>query len=140
MKKPPFGYHPKKSVPPSKWGDRIRKAGEKLEGVKITQYDYTEVINAPPTGKTVLLFIDPPYYHSDQKRAYEHSFSIKDHYELCDLLKKTPHFFCLTYDDCPQIRNMYSWAEIHSVSWRYHTANARKASRKMGHELIITNY
>jgi len=140
MKKPPFGYHPKKSVPPSKWGDRIRRAGEKLEGVKITQYDYTEVIKAPPNGKTVLLFIDPPYYHSDQKRAYEYSFSIKDHYELCELLKKTPYFFCLTYDDCSQIRNMYSWAEIHPVSWRYHTANARKASRKMGHELIITNY
>jgi DNA adenine methylase len=140
MKQPPWGYHPKKSVPPLKWGDRIRKAGEKLEGVKITQYDFSEVITAPPTGKTVFLFIDPPYYHSDQKRAYTHSFSIKDHYRLCKLLQNTSYYFCLTYDDCPEIRNMYSWANIHPVSWRYHTANSRKAKRKMGRELIITNY
>lgn len=140
MKKPPWGYHPKKSVPPRRWGPRIEKAGDKLEGVKITQLDFSEVIKAEPIGKSVLMFMDPPYYKSDQKRAYVHSFSIKDHYRLCELLKKTPFNFCLTYDDCAQIRSFYSWANIHPVSWRYHTANARKASRKMGNELIITNY
>jgi len=140
MNKPNWGYHPKKSLPPSKWGKRIELAGRKLEGVKITQLDFSEVIRAPPVGRTVFMFIDPPYYHSDQKRAYEYHFSIKDHYRLCKMLKETPYYFCLTYDDCYEIRKMYSWANIHPVSWRYHTANARVASRKMGRELIITNY
>jgi len=140
MKQPAWGYHTKKSVPPVRWGPRIDEAGQKLEGVKITQLDFSEVIEAPPIGKSVFIFVDPPYYAADQKRAYVNSFKIRDHYRLCELLKKTTFKFCLTYDNCAEVNRLYSWANIHRVSWRYHTANARKASRKMGNELIITNY
>jgi DNA adenine methylase len=140
MKQPAWGYHPLKSVPPARWGPRIEEGGKKLEGTKITQLDYSEVIDAPASGRSVFIFVDPPYYHSDQKRAYEYSFSVKDHWRLCQLLKAIPYKFCLTYDDCAEVRGLYSWACVHPVSWRYHTANASKAERKMGKELIITNY
>jgi len=140
MKKPAWGFHIKKSVPPERWGPRIEIAGEKLAGVKITCLDYHEVINAKSKGKNVFLFVDPPYYKADQKRAYEHSFSIDDHIELCKVLKDCQYKFCLTYDNCEEIQKMYEWAYIHPVSWRYHTANSNKATRKMGEELIITNF
>jgi len=140
MKKPAWGFHPKKSVPPTKWGERIIAAGKKLEHAKITCLDFEEVIKAPPTGRNVFMFIDPPYYKADQKRAYKFSFTEDEHLRLCKLLKKTKLKFCLTYDDCKDIRELYSWANIHPVSWRYHTANANKVDRKMGHELIITNF
>ncbi|MFW9810355.1 MAG: DNA adenine methylase, partial [Candidatus Thorarchaeota archaeon] len=132
MKKPAWGYHTKKSVPPHRWGPRVEKAGRKLEGVKITAMDFEDVISADATGESVFLFLDPPYYASDQKRAYENSFTQEDHMRLCKRLKKTSYNFCLTYDDCEEVRDIYSWANIDSVSWRYHTANARKATRKLG--------
>jgi DNA adenine methylase len=140
MKKPAWGFHKTKSVPPQRWGPRIEIAGEKLENVKITCLDYHEVINAPPQGENVFLFVDPPYYKADQKRAYQFPFSIDDHIELCRVLKDCQYKFCLTYDNCEEIREMYEWACLHPVSWRYHTANSNKAERKMGNELIITNF
>ena len=56
------------------------------------------------------------------------------------LLKRTKYYFCLTYDNCPEIKEMYSWAKIHEVEWMYHTANSNETTRKKGKELIITNY
>jgi len=91
-------------------------------------------------GKKVLMFVDPPYYKADQKRAYEHSFNEEEHLRVAKVLKGTNHLFILTYDDCPEVRKLYSWANIYPVSWRYHTANSNKATRKMGQELIITNF
>jgi len=140
MHKPNWGYHPTKSVSPEKWPDRIEQAGLKLQKAKITNLNYGEVVSAPAEGKKVLMFIDPPYFHADQKRAYRHSFKIKDHLELANLLRETKHKFCLTYDNCEEVEDLYSWANIHEFTWRYHTANANKATRKMGAELIITNY
>lgn len=140
MKKPAWGYHQKKSVPPERWGPRIDIAGQKLEHSKITNLDYKAVIEAPPQGKDVFLFVDPPYLEADQKRAYNHAFNYSDHVRLSEVLKKTTYKFCLTYDNCESAKKLYSWANIHAVTWRYHTANSNKASRKMGKELIITNY
>ena len=140
MKKPAWGYHPKKSVPPERWAPRILQAHEKLQGVRITSQDFKSVIEAPAQSDSVFMFIDPPYYEADQKRAYEHSFIEKDHRRLARALKKIKYPFCLTYDNCESVKELYSWAEVSPVSWRYHTANSRKATRKMGRELIISNY
>ena len=141
MKLPAWGYHEKRSVHPNKWGKRIDQAAKKLEGVKITNLDYEEVIMTPAQGKSVFLFVDPPYYEADQKRAYVHSFTEAEHIRLSKILKKTDHKFCLTYDNCKPVKKLYkSWANIQEVSWRYHTANSNKATRKMGNELIITNF
>ena len=140
MKLPPYGYSKTKSVPPSRWGERITEAGKKLHNVKLTFVDFTKVIEAPARGKNVFIFVDPPYYLADQKRAYVHSFRLDDHVRLAKTLKKTPHKFCLTYDDCDEVRNLYKWAKINAVEWRYHTANSNVTNRKMGKELIITNF
>lgn len=140
MKKPAWGYHEKRSVHPDKWGKRITEANKKLENVKITNLDFEEIINAPAIGKSVFMFVDPPYYEADQKRAYMHSFTEDEHVRLSKVLKKTRHKFCLTYDNCEPVKELYNWAKIQEVSWRYDTANSNVASRKMGRELIITNF
>jgi len=49
------------------------------------------------------------------------------------------HAFLLSYDDCPQIRELYSWAHIYEQTWFYNTANS-SGPRKVGKELFITNY
>ena len=97
---------------------------------------YTEA----PSDKKVWLFIDPPYFKADQKRAYLHSFTRADHLQLLEVLKKTKHLFCLTYDNCEEIKELYSWAKIYERGWMYHTANSNVTTRKMGRELIISNY
>jgi DNA adenine methylase len=140
INKPAWGYAEGKSSPPQNWGNFIKKAGKKLSGIKLTSIDFAEVVKAEKEGETVLMYIDPPYYHADQKRAYTKPFSIEDHYRLESLLRETDFLFCLSYDDCEEIRSLYKWAEIYEQSWLYNTANIRGRERKIGNELIITNY
>ena len=140
MKNPNWGYDDSKSVPPERWGAKIESAAKKLIDVKITNLDFSKVLDYPKQGESVWIFVDPPYYAADQKRAYNFSFTEEDHIRLAECLKSTEHKFCLTYDDTPTVRSLYKWAKIKEVSWRYHTANSNLAQRKMGRELIITNY
>ena len=140
MNMPNWGFHTSKSVQPCQWGQRIIQAAEKIQNCKITALDYEQVLFAPAEGKKILFFIDPPYFSADQKRAYVKSFIPIDHVRLANNLKKLPHDFILTYDDCDAVRKLYSWANIFSVEFMYHTANSNVTTRKKGKELIITNF
>lgn len=136
--KPAWGYEIGQSAPPENWHKPLRNAHGKLQKTKITNLDFEEVVR-PPSKHRVLMYLDPPYFLADQKRAYTKPFEISDHLRLERALKDTSHKFCLSYDDCPQIRELYKWANIYERSWFYNTANT-KGPRKMGKELLITNY
>lgn len=140
INKPAWGYADGKSSPPKNWGNFISNAGEKLEGIILTNQDFEAIIQAKPKGKQVLMYLDPPYFWADQKRAYTKPFLPKDHERLAALLKKTKMLFCLSYDDCEEVRRLYNWAEIYERSWLYNTANCKGSTRFLGKELIITNY
>ena len=137
---PAWGYKEGKSSPPQNWGNFIRSVQPKLTNVNITSLDFSDVITAPPQGKSVLLYLDPPYFKADQKRAYTKSFELSDHVRLSELLKDTPYHFCLSYDNVDEVKELYSWANIYERSWLYNTANIRGEARSLGAELIITNY
>lgn len=140
MNLPNWGFHPIKSVQPDKWPDRLQSAHDKLvDNVELTNTHFRDIITRK-SDRRVWMFVDPPYYAADQKRAYKKSFNVEDHLELNELLKNTEHMFCLTYDNCPQIKELYSWANIYELEWMYHTANSNVTTRKIGKELIITNY
>lgn len=140
MNIPNWGFHKIKSVQPDRWPERIMRASEKLQNIILTNLDYEELLFAPKQGEKVLLFLDPPYHSADQKRAYVESFTENEHHRLANNLKNTNYDFILTYDDCPEIRELYNWANIHSVEFMYNTANSNVTSRKKGKELIITNF
>jgi DNA adenine methylase len=139
LNKPAWGYAIGNSSPPENWYRFLDNARPKLEGVKLTSLDFEEIICAPSKGGNVLMYLDPPYYLADQKRAYTKSFVLEDHLRLCELLKNTDYKFCLSYDDCQQVRDLYKWANIYERSWFYNTANS-SGPRKIGNELIITNF
>ncbi len=137
---PAWGYKEGKSSPPKNWGNFIRNVFDKLQDIKITSLDFEEIIISPPIGKTILLYLDPPYFHADQRRAYTKPFKLNDHIRLSKVLKNTNYFFCLSYDDVEEVRNLYSWANIYQRKWLYNTANKKNQKRNLGNELIITNY
>ena len=85
------------------------------------------------------MYLDPPYYLADQKRAYTKSFNLDDHVRLSNALKETPYCFCLSYDDCKEVRDLYKWANIYERSWFYNTVNS-SGPRPVGNELIIINF
>ena len=137
--KPAWGYALGKSSPPENWHKFLNNAHPKLRDVKLTTLDFEELIYAKPRGKEVLMYLDPPYYSADQKRAYTKSFNLDDHARLSNALKETTYYFCLSYDDCKEVRDLYKWANIYERSWFYNTANS-SGPRPVGNELIITNF
>lgn len=141
MHKPAWGYKVGKSSPPENWGNMIVCARKKLKKIKITAYDFERVINAKSKNldKDVLLYLDPPYLVADQKRAYKNSFTMKEHLRLCSLLKKTKYNFVLSYDNSPQIKELYKWANTIELTWNYNTSNIAGGKRKKGKEILITN-
>ena len=97
INKPAWGYKEKKSSPPQNWVKFLSDVHPKLKGVNITNLDFSEVVKAPQRGKSVLMYLDPPYYKADQERAYIKSFKEADHVRLADLLRNTNYYFCLSY-------------------------------------------
>ena len=135
-----WGYRPKRSLPPERWFERIIPCGEALEGVRLTNLDFSDVIRA--RGDNVVLYVDPPYYLPPKHKHYRCGFDIEDHIRLAEELKRTNHKFFLTYDDCPEIRELYNWANIYDVNFTYRVDNSavRNGARQVGFELIITNF
>ncbi len=140
LSSPAWGYRPKRSLPPERWSERILPCGNFLENVKLTNLDFEEIIETP--GKNVLMYVDPPYYLPPKHKHYRCGFDKEDHMRLAETLKNTKHNFFLTYDDCPEIRNLYKWANIYPTNFFYRVDNSsiNNGARKLGFELIITNY
>lgn len=148
-----WGYGDKYSMRPENWPRNIRRTSEKLQNVKLTHWDFEQVIETVPDR--AFLFIDPPYFNADQDKFYTHSFSRNDHYRLCEILKKHKHRikFLITYDNSLEIRQLYEWAtEIHDKEWNYtinrtddqkkgqNKAQNFKGERYKGKEVFILNY
>ena len=142
LSSPAWGYREKRSLPPERWHERIIPCGSKLEKVEIYNADFDDIIKLPKKGNKTLLFVDPPYFNPPKKKHYRNGFNYDDHLRLLESLKKTDHFFFLTYDDIPEIRSLYSWANILEVKFFYRVDNSEvfNGSRRKGFELIITNY
>ena len=136
-----WGYRDKRSLPPHRWSERIAPCGEKLEGVKFTHVDFEKVISAPSKLQT-LMFVDPPYFLPPKKKHYRHGFHPEDHERLADCLSATEHNFFLTYEDTPEVRKLYKWANIYPVNFFYRVGDSgtQGGVRRQGFELVITNY
>ena len=105
--------------------------------------DIKPLVKGSEESETVDFYFASSLYNLkqfDKSAKYFKSFIDNDHDDLLYILKNINNRFLLTYDNCIEIKKMYKWANIFEVSWRYHTANSNKASRKKGQELIITNY
>jgi len=100
----------------------------RLHGGTCTREDFEALVNAP--GRS-LLYLDPPYYGKGS-RLYQYGFA-DDHERLAACLRDCEHDWVLSYDDCPQIRELYHWAHIETVTVGYCVSGSSKKT-----ELVIT--
>lgn len=75
----------------------------------VASTDFSSLIE--DVSKKSLIYLDPPYYIKGND-LYQYKFSLEDHQRLANLLKTTPHKWLLSYDDCPDVRALYDWANI----------------------------
>ncbi len=148
-----WGFGAKFSMRPENWPPHLRTASDKLQGVELKSRDFEVVIDDLPDG--CLVFADPPYFNADQQKFYRCTFEYSDHVRLAACLERNSQrlSFLLTYDDNPEIRDMYAWAtKLTPQSWNYtinrtddqrngkKSKDGYKRSRAKGRELFIRNY
>lgn len=144
-----WGYGDKYSMQPKNWPTHLRRCSVKLQGVTLSCRDFEAVIEAAPDG--AFLFVDPPYFNADQDKFYSYSFGHEDHVRLAMILGEHRHRlrFLVTYDNSPEVRQLYLWANtILEKEWNY-TINrtddqtkktSNKGKRYVGREIFIMNY
>ncbi len=144
-----WGYSDKLSANPSKWGDKIMFAHNKLQGVELLNVDFEQVLQYVVdnyVGQDVFVYLDPPYFNAEQDKFYKCYFNPEDHIRLQKCLAVHQHHinFLLSYDNCKEVKNLYEWCNIDEKEWTYtlHRSDNLKTEgkRNIGKELLIYNY
>ncbi len=117
----------------------IHEAARRLQSVVVENKDCVKLIKQYDRPNTVF-YADPPYY--DTEDYYEDvGFAKADHVRLRDALMGISGKFLLSYNDCPEIRELYSIPGIMIESTtRLSNIAQRYEAGKEYPELLISNY
>ena len=121
--------------------ERVSKLGPLLEGIKVTQLDYRQLLR--DGGPSVFTFLDPPYFKATKSRLYGRNgiyHTSFNHDEFAEEMKKCSHSWLITYDDSPEIKRSFSFAKIYEWELQYGMNNYKQGKAEKGSELFITNY
>lgn len=79
----------------------------------------------------VFVYLDPPYYVKGRS-LYMNHYSVKDHEDLANFLQNEANFnWVLSYDDVPQIREMYANSDLYRFPLKYTVSK-----KQIGYELL----
>jgi DNA adenine methylase len=123
--------------------ERLSKLRHLLDPVKITNQDYSALLTEPSPDELVFIFLDPPYFSVKKSKLYGKKGDLHtsfDHNRFAELLKKCPHPWLITYDDCPEIREKFDFAHIYTWELQYGMNNYKQQTASKGKELFIANY
>ncbi|RPJ77457.1 MAG: DNA adenine methylase [Alphaproteobacteria bacterium] len=121
--------------------ERVSKLGSLLQGIKITHLDYRQLL--ADGDKSVFTFLDPPYFKATKSRLYGKNGVLHtgfNHDEFAQAMRKCKHQWLITYDDSPEIRKNFTFANIYEWELQYGMNNYKQGKAEKGSELFITNY
>lgn len=121
--------------------ERLAQIGVLLKGVKITNFDYKELIGQ--NSKNIFIFLDPPYLKAVKSKLYGKKgilHTMFDHSEFADQMKNCDSLWLITYDDCHEIRKNFNFTNIYEWQLQYGMNNYKQGKSEKGNELFIMNY
>lgn len=114
----------------------IRELEERMANVVVENQDFEALIKHYDRPET-FFYADPPYYSTEDMYAVD--FGMSDHVRLRNTLKDISGKFLLSYNDCPEIRELYEGFAVFDFS-RTHSMAQRYDPGKEFKELLIGNY
>lgn len=127
--------------PHSMWNNfpLIHQASARLQKVVVENKDFEKLIKQYDRPDS-FFYCDPPYFNTED--YYEDvGFTRSDHERLARALISMQGRFLLSYNDCPEIRELYSRPGITiETTSRLSNMQQRYEGGKMYDELIISNY
>jgi Site-specific DNA methylase len=121
--------------------EKLKKASEIIKDFEITYGDYEKLLFED--GEGVFIFLDPPYYSTKRSKLYGKNGDLHlsfDHERFAANMKKCKHLWLITYDDCAEVRELFSFAYIYPWEIQYGMNNYKRKTARKGRELFITNY
>ena len=114
----------------------IKKLERRMANVVVENQDFETLIHHYDRPDA-FFYLDPPYYSTES--MYDVAFEWDDHIRLRDTLKEINGKFLLSYNDCPEIRELYQGLPVFDFS-RTHSMAQRYEAGKEFRELLIANY
>lgn len=130
-----YGARPRRVNCPDGFSD----VAERLSNVIIENKSFNAVIKQYD-GTGTLFYCDPPYYGTEgyyEENGYK--FGKNEHEVLRNELSRIKGKFILSYNDCPEIRELYLAFTIETTQ-RQNNLASRHGADKIYRELIIKNY
>lgn len=114
----------------------IAELQDRMANVVVENQDFETLIKHYDRPDA-FFYADPPYFSTED--MYEVGFGWDDHVRLKSTLKSIKGKFLLSYNDCPEIRELYEGLSIFDFS-RTHSMAQRYEAGKEFKELLIGNY
>ncbi len=114
----------------------IKALEDRMANVVVENQDFEALIKHYDRPDT-FFYADPPYFSTED--MYAVGFGWDDHVRLRDTLAGIKGQFLLSYNDCPEIRELYKDFSLFDFS-RTHSMAQRYEAGKEFKELLIANY
>ncbi|TVM15048.1 DNA adenine methylase [Oceanidesulfovibrio indonesiensis] len=116
--------------------DKVERIASHRDSIIIREDDAIDLLQqfVPTLPGPKFIYLDPPYYEKGQQ-LYLNAYDHEDHENLAWHLTsaRKDELWVLTYDDTPEIRELYRSGMVSNYSLNYFAHHAKK-----GHELLIT--
>lgn len=112
---------------------KIYAIAKRQSDIFIYNLDAIDFIHQLESQENLVLMIDPPYYNKGQT-LYANFYRHDDHAKIADVLTNTTLPWILTYDNTPEIIELYQDFNQYSFNINYSVAKKR-----VGSELLITS-
>lgn len=116
--------------------EKIKNIAAKKDLIRIYNQDviiFINTLNTIHAGENLFVYFDPPYFGKG-KLLYLNHFDYKQHVSLHDSISKFKQPWVLSYDNSPDIAEIYKEYPIYQKSLRYFITKPSTAK-----ELIISN-
>jgi DNA adenine methylase len=111
---------------------RIEQIGAMSKHITVLGEDALQLLRQLPDvlPKKSLTYLDPPYFVKGSQ-LYRNFYGPKDHRAIANVVKKLKLPVLVTYDDAPEIRELYESVPTTTFSLHYSTHDARPRSTEL---------
>ena len=110
---------------------RVERLAALRGRVKLHNLDALELISLPEyRGEGNLIYLDPPYFNKGSQ-LYRNHYNPEDHAEIAKAVMELDAPWIVTYDNCPEIRDLYVSAEKYEFSFHYSTHIKRPVAKEI---------
>lgn len=120
---------------------QINAIAERRDSIHLTNLDASQFIEEvlPDLHDQILVNIDPPYYVKG-KGLYQDFFEHEDHYRLFQSVRNIRQPWIVTYDDTPEINDIYNEFSPQPFGLTYTAQDKRKGTEVIIHKTDLLKF